>query len=413
MGRIIRHRCQIKYIIFYILLFGHFILEICSGLALYNARPLINFLISFVVSLILICQFFEDFKRINISFLPSKIVIFYFIYNLALFIIGFFICHRSQRNELISYFPSFFFPLLIFYFSYWERCLYYVKWVLLYLSPIALISTIYLFVFTGKSWFGFSIYAIYFLLLFLPYFSKFYKITLLVIVIVSAYSNLVNGQRGAFLSPLFMIACVYAPYFVSWKFINKLKNTLFISLSLFLLAIISGNFIENKSADQSFLKDTRTFLYKEIWESHVRHHSVLWGTTPGIGYKTSLFKSNYYDLSTNEQLNYRNDINFGRLNSEAQMANLFHWGGVINVILITLLYYFILSYGCKYINNNLGMSLILFVLFRYYYSYIEGIQTCFEQYMTLWISMALILNRQFLCMSNEEIEYNFRKLKVK
>lgn len=105
--------------------------------------------------------------------------------------------------------------------------------------------------------------------------------------------------------------------------------------------------IGNETIDMA--GDSRSYFYSEIYEHLCKYNALIWGTTPGIGYQTSLANASdsFYDL-----------LKVGRIDTEVGVLEFFHYGGIINV---TLLFCFFLSFVRNIFKNHRIVSLILFV----------------------------------------------------
>ena len=109
--------------------------------------------------------------------------------------------------------------------------------------------------------------------------------------------------------------------------------------------------------------DSRSYFYSEIYEHLCKYNALIWGTTPGIGYQTSLANSSdsFYDL-----------LKVGRIDTEVGVLEFFHYGGIINV---TLLFCFFLSFVrniFKKSQNRFSYIICVYVAFRWFFLFMEG-----------------------------------------
>ncbi|WP_304323139.1 hypothetical protein [Phocaeicola plebeius] len=153
---------------------------------------------------------------------------------------------------------------------------------------------------------------------------------------------------------------------------------------------------EIKEVDLS--ADTRTLLYKEVIESAIKNHHIIWGRTPARGYESQLFTLDSYE-------NRNKKIRIGeRHGTEVSILNIFLHTGLIGVIL----YFFIFYYGSYlsiFKSRNIYIKLIgLFIVFRWCYSWIEDFNQFDINYAILWMLISICYSQNFRKMTNIEFK---------
>lgn len=162
-----------------------------------------------------------------------------------------------------------------------------------------------------------------------------------------------------------------------------------------------GEYIETKIVDGQVVEedlsaDTRTFIYKEVIESALKHDYIFWGRTPARGndsmtfgtYGAEILKTGKYERHSNELCH----------------TNVFTWLGLIGVILYSLIY-LRSSYLAVYQSNNIYIKFLgCFIAFRWAYGWIEDQNRFDIMNIALWMMIAMGLSKQFRIMNNRQFQ---------
>ncbi|HAO05997.1 MAG TPA: hypothetical protein DCQ50_03200 [Chryseobacterium sp.] len=142
--------------------------------------------------------------------------------------------------------------------------------------------------------------------------------------------------------------------------------------------------------------DTRTFIYKEVIESSIKHNYYLWGRTPARGNDSDSFgwqNKELLGLQTKE-----------RFANEVSIANVFTWTGLIGVFL-----YFLAFAKASYLavfksKNQYARLLGLYIAFRWCYAWVEDFTNFDLSYLYLWVVIGLGYSVQFREMNDKQIQ---------
>lgn len=284
---------------------------------------------------------------------------------------------------------------------------YYIKYVL----PL---FVIFVFIIRTDAY-GFYLMAISTLLLFYPVFTKRQKTILLLCAAIVSFSDL--GARSnvlKFLIPLSLLLFYYAANIFSVKIMETVRITLFIVPLLLFILGVSGTFnvfkvkeylgkdisvmgvdSEGNRAGESFVADTRTFLYEEILQSAINNDYWLAGRTPARGNDSNTFGLWEFEWTGR----------YERASNEIGLANVFTWTGLIGVIIYTLIFYRA-SYLAVNRSNNIFIRLMgLYIAFRWLYSWIEDYQTFSLNYLMLIMMWGICSSDSFRKMTNDEFAF--------
>lgn len=260
--------------------------------------------------------------------------------------------------------------------------------------------------------YGFYLMGVSTIILFLPVLSFKKKILILIYVGVVFFSDL--GARSnviKFAIPLVLLIIYHFRKVISNKTLEILRIIIFgIPLILFLLGTtntfnvfkikdylgkdisISGLDGEGNRAEESFVADTRTFLYKEVLQSAINNKYWVFGRTPARG----------NDSNTFGLLEFEWTGRYERASNEIGLANVFTWTGLIGVIIYSLIF-MKASYMAVNKSNNIFIKMMgLYLAFRWFYSWIEDYQTFSLNYLLLIIMWGMCLSDSFRKMNEKE-----------
>jgi len=253
-----------------------------------------------------------------------------------------------------------------------------------------------------------------FLLLFLPCFSRRWKIALLLITVFVIVSYL--GARSNVIKfgvPIAISILYYFRRFFSVKALNIIRLVLlilpFVTLILAALGIFNifkiGDYLSNdystnvivngQRTEESLMTDTRTPLYIDVINSALKYDYVWFGRTPARGNETTLFDFFLPDDNTYPTTE--------RFSNEVSILNIFTWTGLIGVVL-----YFFVFYQCSYLaikrSKNSFMPFIgLYIAFRWCYAWVEDFNRIDLSNLYLWIIIGMCYSRSFLDISDQYI----------
>jgi hypothetical protein len=249
-----------------------------------------------------------------------------------------------------------------------------------------------------------------------PYLRKTLRIFVVAVAFTSIamdFSYRANVLRILFASTLFVL--FYLLPFIRTRLLNIGLIGAFLVPLLFLQLGVNDTFnvfrdnpldfdantVQQSSIGPSNLAaDTRTFLYREVFNSmNNRESSFLIGEGGAAGYETNFF----VDAVLNDS---------GRFRSEVGFLNTLLYSGVVGVLIYALVLFVPAYYAVNYSNNKLSKLLGLFIACRWAMSFVEDIAMFDMNYFTLWLSIGLCLSTSFRQMTEEQVKEFFQPLKV-
>jgi hypothetical protein len=193
--------------------------------------------------------------------------------------------------------------------------------------------------------------------------------------------------------------------------LNTLRNA-FISIPL-ILAILgaSGIFNVYQVADQSkdlmtFSReegnislghDSRTGVYTDAFNAIVDNDAYLFGISPAGYHKT--FLADKYSI-----------LRKGRLNTEVGILLYLMRGGLIFVLIVSLIHYYAAYYAINKSNNMLSKSLGIFIAFRYLFLFIEGAHTFTLYSISIFMVIGLCFNEYFRSLTDSQVTALFKRV---
>lgn len=198
---------------------------------------------------------------------------------------------------------------------------------------------------------------------------------------------------------------------VSWdKFYYKIRHVVWLFIIapfvLFFLGVTNAfnvfemdKYINNKSLSEGTIADTRTMVYAEVLYSAVQNKYIVWGRGIGKGYE-SLFQ----ERRTSED-NSATTIQSMERQSEVGIHNIFTWGGIVYLVVYTLMWCSVLFYGVYKSRNRYVRVVGFYLAFYYLYSWVENFQSFSIAFISSWFMVALCLSPYFRRMDDN----NFKK----
>lgn len=339
---------------------------------------------------------------------------FLYCYNILLFLIGFLFIPSLLY---LKFYISFFINILLFSIFYYFNT-----------KPLASIDFIhklikyvlpcYLIVLISINLLPSIRYNIYYLSLF-PVLYIFVplknKLTLLLLITLTFFSILSNIDYRALILLNLIGIVIYLIRIINIPIkLIKITTYFLILLPLFiiLLSVCTGwnpfTILDNSSAQSFSLAgekivmsgDSRSFLFKEIYNHLCKYNALLWGTTPGIGYQSALM---------NVDDDFYNFLKEGRLLTEVGILEFFHFGGFINVILVLTVFLSAIQIIFKKANSRLAHIVALYLSIRWCFLFIEGDITMSVQWLGLFLILGFFTNKDILRLTDKQLNVIFNQ----
>ena len=366
----------------------------------------------FLTSIMLIIAFLgmRSIKKSRIECTIFKPFIYVYIYNIALFVIG---LMYIPDVLYIKFYLSLFTNILLFSIFFYtcsqkSKAIILIQKLFKYVLPVYLFGIIvqYLSGMTFLNPFNLTLFpALY---LFIPPNDK--RI-LILMLLLSFFSIVVYADFRALvflhLVGLFTLLLRFKSY-VSLTIIKKMTYILlFLPLFLTLISVFSGwnpFTILDGSAFSSFVigsqkiqmaGDSRSQFFGEIYDHLDKYNALLWGTTPGIGYQTSLrnVDNEFYEFLRN-----------GRLTTEIGILEFFHYGGFANVCIVFTVFGLCIRNIFKYAKSRWAYTAAFYISFRWLFLFMEGDIAMTAQWFGLFLIMGLFCNKKILIMTDRKIQ---------
>ena len=386
----------------YIVFVLQFLFFIAQQVLFIQYRPLYGFIGDLSLSIGFLIYFISNKIGMTTS---VKIILFWSLYMFLLLIIGFFLAKESaQRVILLDSLPSFFLPLSFVFFQNLVNSRKFFIIIRKLVIPIFTLLAIYD-IYNNNNLITFETYLLHFFVLLIFIWN--WKTALLIIVFVAIeyFMTLNSDSRAMNLSLISLISIAIISKLIGKNARKYFKYLLLLPIFFTILAMSGISNILKVNTKNSGGEDTRSKLYEEVYIHLKKNNAILWGTTPGIGYRSSLIDLNNDNINLPD---FWKTWHNGRLSTEAGIVNVFLWGGVINIVFFFLIFWTVVEFASKYANNSLAYGLILFICFRWAFSFIDGVFTYSYQYLTLWIAIGLCLNINFLRLSDKKIKIFFK-----
>lgn len=338
-----------------------------------------------------------------------------YFYNVVLFLIGF----AFIPNLLyFKFYIAFFIAILLFSAFYYfhanlSATFNFLQKLFKYALPI------YLIILIGSSFIGTFRYNVYhlsvftMLYLFVPTKSK-KRVGML--IALSFFSIILNTDFRALILLNLMGLFILLLRIKNNISIRIIKLTtyafLFLPIIIIILSVITGwnpfTLLDDSSIQSFSLAgekivmsgDSRSFLYKEIYNHLCKYNALLWGTTPGIGYQSVLMSVDaaFYDF-----------LKDGRIDTEVGILEFFHFGGIINVTLLFSIFIFAVQIIFQNARNRLAHIGALYLSFRWFFLFMEGDITMTAQWLGLFVVLAFFSNKKILSLTDKRLNIIFNR----
>lgn len=379
----------------------------------FSSMPFGNTFVYWVIHAVTLLAFFIEARYGLIDLHERKvmrIVKYYLIFNVFSIIRGglFFAENYWDYKGLISVGMALLLPV----FAYVALSSQNIQSILAFYIRYALPTTILVFPFLNISSWGWYLFPIGLLMLFLPALNVKSRILIIFISIIVLLGGLVvRSYLVKFGLPILLL---FFYYYRSFPFVLKLMQLSRVILLIlpwfFFFFAISGIFnvfnmseyIESdltvsgggRSHESALTDDSRTFLYKEVLESATKYDYWILGRSPARGNETTFFADEMIETVGKPE----------RLKNEAGILNVFTWTGMVGVILIFLVF-MKASYIAINKSNNIYIKIIgLFVAFRWVYFWVEDNQSFDMNNLVIWMMIGMCFSESFRNMNNMEIK---------
>ena len=159
------------------------------------------------------------------------------------------------------------------------------------------------------------------------------------------------------------------------------------------------NYIKSRPVDEvEFAEDTRTLVYAEVMASAVKNDYFIYGRGIGRGYESAFQE---------RRSNSSDAILSAERIAEVGILNIFTWGGLIYVIIYTLMWCSIIYFGVYKSRNRYVRAIGFYLAFYYFYSWVENFQSFSIIYISSWLMVALCLSPYFRNLNNLEFKRIF------
>lgn len=151
--------------------------------------------------------------------------------------------------------------------------------------------------------------------------------------------------------------------------------------------------VDGEIKEEDMSADTRTFIYEEVIVSAIDNGYVLCGRTPARGNDDVFFAEN------------RKGMRYGeRFYNELCHPNIFTWLGLIGMILYSFIYLRASSLAVYHSNSLIMKILGVFVAFRWFFGWIEDMNTFNIWNVSLWMIIGMCMSPYFRQMSEKEMK---------
>lgn len=251
------------------------------------------------------------------------------------------------------------------------------------------------------------------LLLFFDELPKKQKAIWLLLTIIIVVTSFVGDARSNVIK--YTIALLIGLTFSHEMIYRKLKHLVWICVILPFVLLYLGiigtfnifetdQYIKNKSISEGTISDTRTLVYVETISSAVNNDYILFGRGIGRGYESNFQERRSMDSKT------ATAISSSERNSEVGMHNIFSWGGIVYVVIYTLMWCSVLYYGVYKSRNKYVRAVGFYLAFYYFYSWVENSPSFSAMYISSWLMVAICLSPYFRNMDDIKFKHFMRVL---
>lgn len=391
------------------------ILSVQAWLNLPLGTTILSWIVNFLIIAIIIRFYVFNKREIVSSYISStnnKILEVYFFWLIICIIRGAFIAENYwEWKQLIIGIQSLSLPLFLYIFT--------VPLIAMYVLKFWFKYAIFIFVlicpFLSTVSYHFYLGPVFIVGCLIPLIPKKWMIILISLLVFMLFVDW--GARSQVIKSAVVLLVAIGIYFRSYITLKMLKIAhlaCYICPIVLLILGLSGTFnifeglssnkgkyvekkvVNGQVVEEDITADTRTFIYKEVIESALKHNYVIWGRTPARGNDSMTFGTiQAEELKTGK---------YERHGNELCHTNVFTWLGLIGLFLYSLIY-LRSSYLAVYQSKNIYIKFIgCFIAFRWAYGWVEDLNNFSIMNISLWMMIAMGLSIKFRNMTNLEMK---------
>lgn len=392
----------------YLLLLVLLLILSFTSVNFFSSFPILNSQIERIIQLLVLIIICIIIRQKNVSFKSyHKVILVYILWAIIGVIRGIFKadCYW-EYNQLTIGMMSLSLPLFIFIFNSPQIVSeLYKKWLKL------CIPAFFIFFYWVSGATQFYLSPIFLLSCFIPIIPKKWMLIICLLLIMMG-SDFANRSQVIKVIICIFFSIIYALHKNIPVFFLKILNISFYTIPIcFLYLGISGKYnifadglssnshqyiTQSSNGEMTNLNaDTRTFIYKEVIQSAIKHKYIIAGRTPALGNDSEYFN----DITTNTQ--YQKPI---RYMNELCHLNIFTWLGVIGVVLFSSIF-LMSSWLAINHSNNFALKIIgCYIAFNWFYGWIENMNRFDISNIFLWLVIAMGYSKEFR--SYTDIEFS-------
>ena len=262
---------------------------------------------------------------------------------------------------------------------------------------------------------GWYLFPVGFLILFLPALKTPWKILFVAVALVALLGDIsTRSHTFKYGIPILLLLIYYFRFFIATDQILNIGRLVFTIAPWVLLFLgVSGIFnvfkineyiktsyvaettnAQGEIKKQDLTDDSRTFIYTEVLQSAKKHNYWILGRSPARGNDTVAF-ADFFQQITGKNERYKN---------EANVPNIFTWMGIIGLLLYFLVFYKAFTLAITKSNNIYIKIIGLFVAFRWAYAWAEDYAAFGTNDLTIWLMVGACLSESFRKMNNLEVK---------
>ena len=262
---------------------------------------------------------------------------------------------------------------------------------------------------------GWYLFPVGFLILFLPALKTPWKILFVAVALVALLGDIsTRSHTFKYGIPILLLLIYYFRFFIATDQILNIGRLVFTIAPWVLLFLgVSGIFnvfkineyiktsyvaettnAQGEIKKQDLTDDSRTFIYTEVLQSAKKHNYWILGRSPARGNDTVAF-ADFFQQITGKNERYKN---------EANVPNIFTWMGIIGLLLYFLVFYKAFTLAITKSNNIYIKIIGLFVAFRWAYAWAEDYAAFGSNDLTIWLMIGACLSESFRKMNNLEVK---------
>ena len=258
-----------------------------------------------------------------------------------------------------------------------------------------------------------------FLLFFAHYMPPKYKLWLIVMVLISLFSDLsvrsnIANVGAALLIYLARVVIRNRNIFRAVAKLSYIIIALFVSAFSYLgasgvfnifqigdLLSVSYEVGGTMKGEREIMSDSRTIVYEDVWNGLGNNKAYIWGLGGDGRVDTYLVNS---DMGGEEDLK-------GRPWQESGMLNMVQWGGLVGGVIYGLFFAVSAFLAIWKSKNSFMICIGIFIIYKLLFSFIEDPHSCSISYFLLIVFVSLGYQKWFLNATDEDIRQLTNELK--